>query len=219
MHPMHPQPGRSVTTDPDSISLFKDVFLAHGVLGFRDEIAFKRIEKVTELQKLRIVPLIFGLLPLKAFKLGRIKQPVKQAIADHLRNVGVLPDDTLLSVLKNVADQYSATDTLSPRGFSKMGIANIRALQASYKKLKSRQQGRCSACGARLLDECDETLDHILPYRLVGDIPDGANWQILCTPCNQGKSEYITSLQSREAHGWIYGRGTDHLHKIGRAHV
>jgi hypothetical protein len=50
----------------------------------------------------------------------------------------------------------------------------------------------------------DETLDHVVPFRLIGDVPDGSNWEILCGPCNTSKGNFVSSLQAAQAHNWIY---------------
>ena len=66
------------------------------------------------------------------------------------------------------------------------------------------QGRRCAVCGALFEAPGDETLDHTVPFRIIGDAPDGANWQILCPACNGGKAERLSALQSLEALNWTY---------------
>jgi hypothetical protein len=50
----------------------------------------------------------------------------------------------------------------------------------------------------------EETLDHVVPWRIVGDIGEGTNWQVICRSCNIGKASYMSTLQTLEAQNWIY---------------
>ncbi len=63
------------------------------------------------------------------------------------------------------------------------------------KDLQSRQNHRCAVCGlgfrnpvpaGRTPEECNPSLDHVVPHRLGGDSLD--NLQILCSLCNGAKS-------------------------------
>ncbi|WP_408963201.1 HNH endonuclease [Nonomuraea angiospora] len=74
-----------------------------------------------------------------------------------------------------------------------------------YALLQKRQSGRCATCGDPF-GNIKETLDHIVPWRLGGDPLDGSNWQVLCGPCNGGKSNFISILQDAIAHNWLYGK-------------
>jgi hypothetical protein len=204
----------NAAADSHRLQLFKDIFLAHGALGYGDKTASFRIRQLNEVDRLLVVPLVFGLIPFDAVMLAAAGEPVKPTIKSHLQMLGIPPDEPLLSILKSIADQYSATDPEKTGRTSKRGIANIRAIGARYKSLRLRQANRCAVCGSILVEECDESLDHILPYRLVGDVPDGSNWQILCTQCNSGKADFISSLQAREAVGWLYGRNSKDLGKL-----
>jgi hypothetical protein len=127
----------------------------------------------------------------------------------HLESLGIGPDEVLVDILKSVADQYYETQS-EGTGWSiqrkrKFGLADIKALDRNlYRKMVQHQSGRCNVCGILLEQAEEETLDHILPWRLVGDMPGGTNWQILCKSCNSGKRAWFSALQSPEGMNWVY---------------
>jgi 5-methylcytosine-specific restriction endonuclease McrA len=161
----------------------------------------------TEAERLKIVPLVFGLLPEAALVREKPDQRIKPAIVQHLANVGVPPDDVLVSTLKRVADQYFASAPRSPLSRrQKVSIESVRALRLGiYSRMQTRQGGRCAICGILFGSGVLETLDHVLPWRLAGDPFDGANWQLLCRECNTGKRERLSAMQSPQALNWLYG--------------
>lgn len=85
----------------------------------------------------------------------------------------------------------------------KYGMRDIRAMPRTYQGLYSKQAGRCSLCGLELRGTI-ESLDHVVPFRLIGDVPDGSNWEILCEACNSSKGFLMSSLQALQAHNWVY---------------
>lgn len=187
--------------DPEAISLLVLHLSRHLGARFAERVAGDT-RVLTPSDQLRIVPLVFGLLPRSAVVRERYDLRVKPLITDHLQRLGVSPEPALVDVLKEVADQYFRTTP--PRRERKFGIADIRAGDPrTYRRLCEVQNGRCAVCGMSLSGE-EETLDHIVPWRLVGEVVDGSNWQILCRACNGGKSSFISSLQPYEALNWIY---------------
>ena len=83
-----------------------------------------------------------------------------------------------------------------------MGVSHIR-VSGKYKALSQRQNRRCDNCGIEL-DVADSVeLDHIIPFSLIGDVPDGANWRLLCGSCNLGKHSYLSSWFTADSWGWI----------------
>lgn len=185
---------------------FEGTLKYHGALGYRDR---SSSGPASELMRLHIVPLVFGLLPTEALVRRSHDQLVKPSIRLHLERVGAPISESLVDVLKAVADQLWSTWPTSIRYGNtrcrrKGSIADLRANPSLYKKIRTTQGGRCAVCGTFFEAPGDETLDHTVPFRIVGDAPDGANWQILCPACNGGKSERLSALQSPEAMNWSY---------------
>src|SRR5262249_30230059 len=159
------------------------------VFGFSTEV--REYSSFTELELLTIVPLVFGLLPARAVVREKPDDRIKPHIIEHLRSLAVDHDEELIDVLKSIADQYYATQppesrfidgergTQPVRPTRKFGISDVKAANYSrYRLLLERQAGRCAICGIPFNESATEELDHILPWRLVGDIPDGSNWQV-----------------------------------------
>ena len=193
--------------DPESISLLKRVMFKHGVTGFGRD-----YEAVEEANRLRVVPLVFGLLPIQAVRRQESGELIKPYIRQHLENCCSQYDEELVTIVKRISDQFFETRTSD--GFvrkRKLGIADVKARNPSlYRQLLSNQNGRCAICGRPFDSDSIEELDHMVPWRLIGDVPDGSNWQILCGLCNKGKGEWISALQSSESLNWAY-RGGDNL--------
>lgn len=185
-----------------------DLFIYHGVAGSRPSSA-KR-PKLNEIDRLQIASLIFGLIPadlLRYQPAGKFS-PLKPRIQVHLAMLGVPnPDDEiLLDVLLRVGYQYARSHDKAFQKREKKSIRDLRALRNLYPKVRSMQGGRCVTCGLALPPNSEsETLDHCLPWRLVGDPPNAVNWQIMCAQCNNAKGNYLSTLQVKESHNWLYG--------------
>jgi hypothetical protein len=188
--------------DATSLDHLKAHLCEHGALGHRRPL---RTVPLTELEKFQLVPLIFGLMPKAAITSRRPDVAIKPIITTHLQALGVVPDPTLLDVLKSVCDQFWDTRKDNTQRYSKQkfGMRDVRPMQRTYLALLARQGNRCSLCGIDLRN-CVETLDHVVPFRLIGDVPDGSNWEIQCEPCNNSKGNYVSSLQAMQAHNWVY---------------
>jgi hypothetical protein len=152
--------------DRDAIEDLKVLFCAHGALGFRKPTSHRTL---SEWERLRLVPLVFGLMPRRAFERGNSDIPIKPSIAQHLDALGIAADPMLVDVIKSVCDQFYGTRT-TQRKFS---IGDIRAIRYRYARLMDGQNSRCALCGAPFEGDCLPTLDHVIPFRLVGDVPDG----------------------------------------------
>ena len=192
----------------ETIASFRRLFAEHGALGYGVEPP-KGADGLTEADRLTLVPLVFGLVPIRALLRERPDDKVKPLIIDHLTTLGVDADELLVDILKSVADQLAST--WKSNAFStgvpmkrKMQIADLRALGHPYRREMKRQMGRCATCGALFDGTREEQLDHVIPWRLIGDVRDGSNWQILCSECNTGKGSLLTTLLSPEAWGWLY---------------
>jgi hypothetical protein len=192
--------------DRRTLDHFEGTLRYHGALGYRDVAANG---PASEDERLKIVPLVFGLLPTIAVRRRGPDQRVKPTIREHLAVLGAPETESLVEVLKAVADQLWATWPLTigygnARCKRKGSMADLRANPVLYRRIRTGQGARCAVCGKKFDAAGEETLDHTVPFRIIGDAPDGANWQILCPPCNSGKSERLSALQSPEAMNWIY---------------
>jgi len=163
----------------------------------------------SEHERLQLVPLVFGLLPHASIHRQRLDERVKPAIRSHLGQLGVPLNEPLVNVLKEISDHYFEAVVRPDRSRArKLGLESVRALRrGAYYQLLERQAGRCAICGALLGTEAEETLDHIIPWALIGDPFDGSNWQLLCMDCNLGKREWLSVFQSPQALNWHYGIG------------
>jgi hypothetical protein len=192
--------------DRRTLEVFEGTLRYHGALGYRDRSVSG---PTTESARLKAVPLVFGLLPIDSIVRQGHDQLVKPSIRTHLAKIGVPPDESLVEVLKAVADQLWSTWPINNkfgnmRRRSKASMASLRANPSLYKQIRTMQGERCAVCGVSFESPGEETLDHTVPFRLIGDAADGANWQILCQACNLGKAERFSALQSVEALNWIY---------------
>lgn len=192
--------------DRATVDALRDLFLFHGVLGHR--IVPPR-SQFSEVDRLQIVPMVFGLLPRRVLFRDQSLILVKPLIREHLANVGVQYDEEVVDVLKSVGDQYFNTDPVAGPAWyrrGKWGIGDLKAANRQlYVSMRREQQDRCSTCGV-VLDNAYETLDHCIPWRFIGDVMDGSNWQLLCAACNAGKREFLSTLQSVQSLNWIYGQ-------------
>ncbi|MEA2601071.1 MAG: hypothetical protein QOF89_2063 [Acidobacteriota bacterium] len=190
-----------------AIESLKRVFSASGVDAAGVGVPYY---EVSEIDRFQALPLVFGLIPARALTRKSASEPIKPYIREHLTLLGVEPDEDLVSIVKYVADQYYRSGLRSRKlGVrQKAGISDLKAMDyLLYRQILHSQNGRCSICGVVFDGSTQETLDHKLPYRLVGDIPGGSNWQLLCIDCNRGKSSWFGTLQSRFAYNWVYDQG------------
>ncbi len=193
--------------EEERVGLFREIFLFHGALGYR---MGSQVSQFSEAHRLAVVPLVFTFLPIKALLRKKTDELIKPYIAEHLERLGVVPDEVLISVIKAVADQYYVSymrraDLGARLGLRKRGISDLRAANPDvYRRILTFQCERCAVCGVHFSGTREQTLDHVIPWHLVGDVDDGANWQILCSDCNSGKREWFSSLQSAQAMNWLY---------------
>jgi|LakMenE01Jun11ns_1017448.scaffolds.fasta_scaffold9869429_2 5-methylcytosine-specific restriction endonuclease McrA len=178
-------------------------FLRHGVLGYK--VDCDTIFTFSESERIDIVRSIFLLVPRQTVSQDPDRPKyIKPLIARHLSSLGLIPDGELLEILKRVADQIYKTDPQTILRHKKLTVGDLRAQnRKKHKAIRERQNNRCKICGIKL-DTVQEELDHIIPWRIVGDIPDGSNWQLLCRPCNNSKGEFLSAYQLHEAWNWVY---------------
>ena len=193
----------------DAIEGFRSLFLRHGVLGY----GMPDRPVLNDASIFKVVPLVFGLMPAAAIYRDKGDMHIKPIIRAHFKNIELDYDEELVSIVKSISDQYYYT---SPGYRSKVSAGTrkytIRDVCASkgrvYREIKNRQAGRCAYCGVPFDGRGLETLDHIIPYRLVGDVLDGSNWRLACEKCNLGKTSIISIYLANEYHNWIYGGAT-----------
>jgi hypothetical protein len=190
--------------DLTTIEIFKNLFISHGLPSNR-----QILTEFSELDRMEVVPLVFGLMPKSAIFRERKDQQIKPQIREHLISIGFKSiDEELVSVIKGISDQYYFSGGKRPLR-KKLSISDIRmGYRRDYYRLRDIQNNRCRICGVKLSDS-EEHLDHKIPFRLIGDVPTGVNWQLLCGTCNMGKSSYLSALQPISSQNWIYGFSLD----------
>lgn len=184
--------------------------LYHGVLGYRDDLTGASLSGEPLLATTRSVFLLIPRDALASLETQRPDAfvPIKPIIRTHLESIGVPATDLMLDVVKSLVEQYAATQPRRRR-LRKQSIADLRALRVPYARLRSECNGRCHVCGIPFAGAYDEHLDHVVPFRLIGDVADGANWRLLCGECNVGKSESISPHSVAAAYNWLYGTAED----------
>ena len=196
-----------MTLSKSAAQLFVDVATYFGALGFRPKGA-KAPELGAE-QLVMVTEFLFEAMPVALANSGYSGAPIKPVIEDHLLASGLDSplNESLVSVLKNVIEQFQRTaPTLGRRALRKKGVADLRASRRLYHAIRTGQRGRCAICGVPLMaGEVEEHLDHIVPFRLIGDVADGSNWQLLCSRCNIGKGEFLSPSLRPSWHNWSYG--------------
>lgn len=158
--------------------------------------------------KMSFMPLLFGLMPATAAFRESSYIQVKPIIAHHLVDIGVEPSPLLVAIVKDLCDNFDRTrfrdgpPSLRPR---KASIADLKAQPELYKKIRQHQGARCAVCGTNFGGgPLEETLDHVIPWRLGGDPPGGWNWQLLCRRCNNSKDTLVAAYATPEFVNWIY---------------
>lgn len=199
-------------TNLETVALFKRVFRRHGASP-RAEVPLDDPTTFSQEDRLRVVPAVFGLMPAIALDRDQPRAiPLKRPIREHLAQLGLnAEDDELIEILHYVIHHFTASLGFPGRSIPrKVSVSELRATRRGiYHTVRSIQNDRCAVCGLRFPSTADETLDHVLPWRLVGDPSSGLNWQLLCRPCNAGKRGWLSSIQEPQAFNWWYGGGDD----------
>ena len=162
----------------------------------------------TEKEKVELASGIFYLIPERGVFRSSPHDPIKPLIRSHLSSLGLLVDEVIVDIIKELCDNICQTTprslTKSYGSLRKCGISDVRQKRKIYEELKNRQNNRCLVCGIIFGGDTVETLDHVIPWRLGGDPGNGANWQLLCAACNSAKGFYISSRMLPEYHNWYY---------------
>jgi hypothetical protein len=155
-----------------------------------------------------LVPLMFGLMPMPAAFRQSPYSEVKPIITQHLAELGITATPLLVAIVKDLCDNFDRTRfrdgpaALRPR---KSTISDLRSQPDLYKRLRGEQGARCAVCGCSFADgQLEETLDHVIPWRLGGDPPGGWNWQLLCRRCNCAKDTLVAAYAVPEFSNWIF---------------
>lgn len=172
------------------------------------QIDVDKARSCAESEKAAVVPLMFGLMPVAAAFRKSPYIEVKPIIQSHLADIGVKPSSLLVSIVKDLCDNFDRTrfrdgpPALRPR---KASISDLRAQPELYRRLRVSQGARCAVCGCTFADgRREETLDHVIPWRLGGDPPGGWNWQLLCRRCNTAKDTLLAAYMAPEYLNWIF---------------
>jgi 5-methylcytosine-specific restriction endonuclease McrA len=196
----------AVTLGEAEARRFTEIATFYGALGGRPKGATDPQLGATEF--VAVTEFIFEAMPPALAREGYTGRPIKSIIEEHLLIGGLTPpiSGDLLSALKCVIEQFQRTaPSLGRQGLKKKGVADLRASRRLYSAIRERQNARCATCGVPLATgDVEEQLDHVIPFRLIGDIADGSNWQLLCSRCNQGKGEYLSPALRASWHNWCY---------------
>jgi hypothetical protein len=195
------EPGKPVSVDAfyEVISLLD----AYGARGF----GCGSRESFSERDRWQAATIIYYCLPVTIRELRPARDKFVPVLRDYLDSIGLPSGERECLVLKGVSEQliYSNPTLCAPLGLKtkrKYGISDIRAL-GHYRPIASQQGNRCATCGITLDFANTVELDHIVPFALIGDVSDRANWRLLCGQCNLGKHDFISSWLAPDAWNWI----------------
>ena len=183
----------------------------HGALGDRPDDSIIYDQK----DLFFISPLFFYLTPHKVLTRSLTGHKYKKAIAKYHSEVGINENSQLIDIIFNMSDQYFSTSkTFSPDHHyvkRKGSLAKLRSNPILYKKVLTKQNYKCDICGVDYESNTNFHLDHIIPWRLLGDPDDGLNWRILCDRCNRGKGSFLSAMQTKEFNDWYYSNEQDQI--------
>ena len=154
------------------------------------------------------MPYVFGLAPAQALFRDSKNDEVKPLIVEHLKALELVPTEPLVAVIKDLCDNFYRSRPLNESGYArvrKASISDLRQQRELYRRIHQGQGERCAVCGVRFSSgPAEETLDHVIPWRLGGDPPGGWNWQLLCRRCNHAKDTWLAAYSVPENQNWIY---------------
>lgn len=155
-----------------------------------------------------MLPLLLGLIPRPAALRAERYASVKPLIAAHVGDLGGdASDELLVDLIKEMSDNFDRTRPRDdPRArMRKASIGDLRQIPNVYRRVREGQGARCAVCGTTFSSGAyEETLDHIIPWRLGGDPPGGWNWQLLCRRCNEAKSTLFGAVATAEYWNWSF---------------
>ena len=165
-------------------------------------------ENCSEGDKMAFLPQIFGLMPVRATFRSSPYLEIKPIIIQHLDDLKITHTPALIDIIKDLCDNFDRTRSIEGRSSlrpRKNSISDLRQQAPLYKKIRERQNHRCATCGTNFsFGLKEETLDHVIPWRLGGDPPGGWNWQLLCRRCNTAKDTLLSAYTAPEFSNWIF---------------
>ena len=138
-------------------------------------------------------------------KIGNTGEENRILLRERLNEV--IPDNLQQKYFRSIFAVYSQWLMTKNGDGVKQSISTVRINSPKiYREIMEAQAHRCAYCGFLFGDVItgEQQLDHILPFRLGGDLPCGSNWQILCKDCNFSKKDMFSIFQHRVANDWIY---------------
>jgi len=153
----------------------------------------------------KVAPMIYLTFPKKVHTLGKENRILVRERLVQLTNNQLTPQrfEHFFDLISSVYRHWVKTK----RGtLGKFSIEMVRSGHTTvFNELMHEQRHRCAHCGYSFAEiPGEQTLDHIIPYRLGGDHMCGSNWQILCKICNSKKKDMLSIFQHRVANDWIY---------------
>lgn len=166
---------------------------------------------VRELAEFLRYRLLFVLLP-ESCLFGSVGV-TKPVIREHLTNLGVEPQEGLVSALKVICDNFKSRRVVR----RKFGIADVRVrFPHVYEATMAAQGNRCYYCGVPLVYGENAQLDHVFPYQLGDDPASGTNWCFSCGDCNAGKGEWPHYSLVGIAFSWVPATDAGELRPMTR---
>ena len=188
----------------ERIDKFIQITSFHGVLGYRpdDHIVYDQKDLFF------VSPLFFYLTPHRVLTKSLVGHRYKKVISKYHNDLGIKENPLLTDIIFHMSDQYFLTSkTLNPDKHyikKKATLAKLRTNPLLYSKVLSRQNEKCDVCGVDFFSNTNFHLDHIIPWRLLGDPDDALNWRMLCDKCNIGKGSFLSAMQQKEFNNWHY---------------
>lgn len=192
--------------DVQDIRLLVGYLQLHHPVGLRKGKGTQNLSTRFDWEKIaKVAPMIFLTFPKEVHKLGKENRTLVRERLAYLTNDQLEPAlfEHLYDLINSVYRHWVKTK----RGtLGKYSIGDVRSRHTTvFNGLMLGQGHRCAYCGYSFAEiPGEQTLDHIIPFRLGGDHMCGSNWQILCKTCNWKKKDMLSIFQHRVANDWIY---------------
>lgn len=160
---------------------------------------------------------LMSLIPAQAFD-STYTGSIDKAIQDHLNQLGLNINDEERRVIRDICINVNKLKGLNAPAARRRtaSLAELRGDIKLYNAILKRQNGRCLWCGVDLSSpDVEQSLEHVSPKHLGDDPPDGKNWGIACTSCNNGKAESLAWSARPEAHDYISRLAFSEINEIG----
>jgi len=153
----------------------------------------------------KVAPMIYLTFPKEVHKLGKENRTLVRERLVQLTNnqLNQQQFEHFFELISSIHRHWVKTKHGT---LGKYSIVDVRSRHTTiFNGLIQGQGHRCAYCGYSFAEiPGEQTLDHIIPYRLGGDHMCGSNWQILCQTCNGEKKDMLSIFQHRVANDWIY---------------